>query len=116
MGINFPIIPTSQFGQLSNPTPAATQRRLLLSLASLDQWANGLPLQRSMGGSIVRHEPITLAQLQQNREAYQVFQNAGWIVYFEKLQGFDPEIALEFTQNLRLPRTLVRGLLIWVTE
>jgi hypothetical protein len=55
-------------------------------------------------------------QLQQNIAVYQLFQNAGWTIYFEILQGFDVETTLEFTQNLIGEKSMVRGIEVFVTE
>ena len=47
---------------------------------------------------------------------YQVFRDARWIEYFQKLEGSDEAIAIEFAQNLNDHQTHVRGLQIQVTE
>lgn len=53
-----------------------------------------------MGGLVVRHEPEGTEMVRNNPEVWQVFVNEGWNVYFDRLQGFNEEIAIEFTLNL----------------
>jgi hypothetical protein len=40
----------------------------------------------AMGGSIIRNEPATTALLEQYPVAYQIFEQAGWLNYFHRLQ------------------------------
>ena len=49
-------------------------------------------------------------------EAYQIFQQAGWTAYFERLGEFDQEQVLEFAQNLQGDFSVVQGVRISVTE
>jgi hypothetical protein len=69
-----------------------------------------------MGGYAVRHEPVTLDALRRCPEVYRIFEDAGWVAYFERLDGFDSDISLEFTHNLTGTHSHVRGLEISVTE
>jgi hypothetical protein len=69
-----------------------------------------------MGGAIVLHDPESLSLLCSHPEAYQIFQDVGSLVYFEKLQGFDSAITLEFAQNLKGVSSTVCGLCIDITE
>jgi hypothetical protein len=69
-----------------------------------------------MGGFAVRHEPVTLDALHRHPEVYKIFEDAGWVAYFEWLDGFDSDISLEFTQNLTGTHSHVRGLDISVTK
>jgi hypothetical protein len=69
-----------------------------------------------MGGGAVRYEPTNTTQVRRNPEVWKIFQNAGWDVYFERLQGFDADITAEFAQNLDGHSSMVRGLKIRVTE
>jgi hypothetical protein len=69
-----------------------------------------------MGGSAVRHEPGSVNLLQLFPEVYQIFQQAGWTVYFERLGEFDQEQVLEFAQNLQDDFSMVQGVRISVTE
>ena len=69
-----------------------------------------------MGGSAIRHEPGSINLLQLFPEAYHIFQQAGWTVYFERLGEFDQEQVLEFAQNLQGDFSVVQGVRISVTE
>lgn len=69
-----------------------------------------------MGGAAVRHEPGSIDLLQLFPEVYQIFQQAGWTVYFEKLGEFNQEQVLEFAQNLQDNFSMVQGVRISVTE
>lgn len=69
-----------------------------------------------MGGVAVIHEPDSMGTLKNCLESYQVFRDAGWIEYFQKLVGLDEAAAIEFAQNLNNHQTRVRGLQIEVKE
>ena len=69
-----------------------------------------------MGGTVNRHEPATLALLEQFPEVYQIFQDAGWLQYFQRLGGFSDQEALEFSLNLTTGHSMVAGQRISVTE
>lgn len=62
-----------------------------------------------MGGSAVRHEPGYVNLMQLFPEVYQIFQQAGWTVYFERLGEFDQGQVLEFAQNLQDDFSMVQG-------
>jgi len=64
----------------------------------------------------VRHEPEDTTRVRHNQEVWQVFENAGWNVYFDRLKGSNEEIATEFTLNLREGSSWVHGIEIPVTE
>jgi hypothetical protein len=64
----------------------------------------------------VRHEPEDTTRVRNNHEVWQVFENAGWNVYFDRLKGSNEEIATEFALNLREGSSRVRGIEIPVTE
>ena len=49
-------------------------------------------------------------------EVYQFFQDEGWLVYFEKLKGFDKEVTVKFANNLQEGRSIVRFIVILVTK
>jgi hypothetical protein len=70
----------------------------------------------TMGGRSMRHEPEDTMRVQNNQEVWQVFENAGWNVYFDKLKGLNEEIVTEFTLNLREGSSRVCGIEIPVTE
>ena len=69
-----------------------------------------------MGGLAVHREPENLNAICQDLEVYRIFENSGWIVYFEQLQGFNENDALEFSRNLDGEQSMVRGMRIPVTE
>ena len=69
-----------------------------------------------MGGPVIRHEPGSIALLELHPKLYQIFHQAGWVDYFQRLQGFDPQQVLEFAHNLRDGYSTVQGVRIPVTE
>ena len=69
-----------------------------------------------MGGLAIRHEPGSITLLELFLEAYQIFQQAGWITYFERLGEFDPQQVLEFAQTFQEDYSVVQGVRISVTE
>jgi hypothetical protein len=50
-----------------------------------------------MGGFVVLHELVTLDTLRRHPKVYKIFEDAGWVAYFERLDEFDSDIALEFS-------------------
>jgi hypothetical protein len=68
-----------------------------------------------MGGFAVHHEPVTLDALRWHPKVYKISEDVGRVSYFERLDGFDSDISLEFTQNLTGTHLHVRGLEISVT-
>ena len=69
-----------------------------------------------MREATVRQKLDSIDALQNYPEAYQVFRNTRWIEYFQKLEGLDEAVAIEFAQNLNNNQTQVRGLQIEVTK
>jgi hypothetical protein len=69
-----------------------------------------------MGGSIVRNEPATTALLEHYPAAYAIFQQAGWLNYFRRLQGYNEQQVLQFARNLQENHSVVAGIRISVTE
>ena len=69
-----------------------------------------------MGGSAIRYEPGSITLLELFPEACQIFQQAGWLTYFERLGEFDPQQVLEFAQNFQDDYSVVQGVRISVTE
>jgi len=69
-----------------------------------------------MGGSVVRYEPANLDTLLLHLEAYQIFLKDGWILYFKKLQGFNEDEVMEFSQNLIEGYSMVNGVRIPVSD
>jgi hypothetical protein len=69
-----------------------------------------------MGGMPVRYEPKNLNTLFLHPNVYQMFLWAGWIPYFKKLQGFNEEEVLQFSQNLTDGYSMVHNVWIPVSE
>ena len=63
----------------------------------------------TMGGEPIRHEPSNVSMLRKNPKVLEVFRVAGWLQYFEKLQGYNNFVALDFAMNLEGDRSLVKG-------
>lgn len=53
-----------------------------------------------MGGQSLRHEPKDTMRVRSNHEVWQVFENAGLDVYFDRLRGSNEEIMMEFALNM----------------
>ena len=66
-----------------------------------------------MGGNSLRNEPIKFPI---SDTASAILQQADWLTYVHRLQGFDTEIAIEFLQNLQEGKTRIKGRIIPVTE
>jgi hypothetical protein len=69
-----------------------------------------------MGGPVVRKEPATTALLEHYPQAYQIFEQAGWLHYFRRLQGYNEPQTLQFARNLQDNHSVVAGVRISVTE
>jgi hypothetical protein len=69
-----------------------------------------------MGGAVVRKEPATTALLEHYPAAYQIFEQAGWLNYFRRLQGYNERQVLQFARNLQENHSVVAGIRISVTE
>jgi hypothetical protein len=69
-----------------------------------------------MGGPVVRKEPATTALLEHYHAAYQIFEQAGWLHYFRRLQGYNESQTLQFARNLQDNHSVVAGVRISVTE
>jgi hypothetical protein len=70
----------------------------------------------AMGGSVIRNEPATTTLLEHYPTTYQIFQQAGWLNYFHRLQGYNEQQVLQFAQNLQEDHSVVEGVRIYVTE
>jgi hypothetical protein len=70
----------------------------------------------AMGGSAIRNEPATTALLEQYPVAYQIFEQAGWLNYFRRLQWYNEQQVLQFALNLQEDHSVVNGVRISVTE
>ena len=60
-----------------------------------------------MGAHSIRYESI---QLKYSEQVHNILIQVGWMEYFELLDGFDNEVALEFTRNLDNGTTMVRNM------
>jgi hypothetical protein len=69
-----------------------------------------------MGGSAIRNEPATTALLEQYPVAYQIFEQAGWLHYFRRLQWYNEQQVLQFALNLQEDHSIVDRVRISVTE
>jgi hypothetical protein len=69
-----------------------------------------------MGGSAIRNEPATTALLEQYPVAYQIFEQAGWLNYFRRLQWYNEQQVLQFALNLQEDHSVVNRVRISVTE
>ena len=56
--------------------------------------ARRLPGKDIMGGSTVRHEPEIMDSIRQNIEVFRIFEEASWMTYLERLNGFNGETTL----------------------
>jgi hypothetical protein len=63
----------------------------------------------AMGGSVIRNEPATTALLEHYPAAYQIFQQAGWLSYFQRLQWYNEQQVLQFALNLQEDHSVVEG-------
>jgi hypothetical protein len=69
-----------------------------------------------MGGSAIRNEPATTTLLERYPAAYQIFEQAGWLNYFRRLQWYNEQQVLQFALNLQEDHSVVNGVRISVTE
>jgi len=69
-----------------------------------------------MVGLAVHHEWEGMTMVKKNQEVWQVFENAGWDVYFDRMQGFNEASAIELAVNLEEGSSQVRGIEIPVIE
>lgn len=69
-----------------------------------------------MGGAVVHKEPATTALLEHYPAAYQIFEQAGWLNYFRRLQGYNEWQVLQFTRNLQENYSVIAGIRISMTE
>jgi hypothetical protein len=54
----------------------------------------------AMGGSAIKNEPATTTLLERYPAAYQIFEQAGWLNYFHRLQWYNEQQVLQFSLNL----------------
>ena len=67
-------------------------------------------------GSPARHEPSNMQELRRNYEFFTIFEAVGWTEFFQCMNGFHQEIALQFSLNLTKTHSEVWGLRIEVSE
>ena len=67
-------------------------------------------------GIPTRYEPLNTGALRRNVAIFTIFQAAGWTEFFERLNGFHREAALQFALNLTETHSEVWGLPIEVSE
>ena len=67
-------------------------------------------------GIPTRYEPSNTQELRRNDVVFAIFQAAGWMEFFERLNGFHYEAALQFALNLTETHSEVLGLHIEVFE
>jgi hypothetical protein len=65
-----------------------------------------------MGGRGVRREKTLLQVIEKARD---ILHQMGWTDYFNRLQGYDTNVTLEFFQNLQGEISMVQGIQILVT-
>jgi len=63
----------------------------------------------------VRSEPLDTIEVYKYNGVVEIFTRAVWMGYFEKLQGFDESVALEFALTLQEGEATVRGIKIPIT-
>ena len=70
----------------------------------------------AMGGDFIHKEPATTALLKHYPAAYQIFEQAGWLNYFRRLQGYNESQVLQFARNLQENHYVIAGIQISMTE
>lgn len=74
-----------------------------------------------MGGGFNRREPIDTLIIHQNLEVRDNLKKFNWLGFFERLRGYDDEIALDCNLNLQHFQgnymvIVVKGLIIYLHE
>lgn len=69
-----------------------------------------------MGGGLIRNEPTVHDVLMQDAPCKAEFKNYVWLDYLLKINGFNEDFALEFSQTLSEGKTMVKGLEVIATE
>ena len=67
-------------------------------------------------GIPARHEPPSMRELRINPKFFAIFQAVGWTEFFQRLNGFHRETALQFSLNLIETHSEVWGLRVEVSE
>ena len=66
-----------------------------------------------------RHEPNSLSFIESSvefEETKPLFKKAGWILFLEKFNGYDTEIALQFANTFDGRQAVIKGMQLVVTE
>ena len=66
--------------------------------------------------SPARHEPPNMQELRRNDDFFAIFEAVGWNEFFQCMNMFHREIALQFSLNLIETHSEVHGLRIEVSE
>jgi hypothetical protein len=69
-----------------------------------------------MGGATNRNEPNNIENIRKNPAVMRIFEQAGWLQFLEKFQGFDFDLTMEFAQSFDGKQATVRRLNILVSE
>ena len=67
-------------------------------------------------GIPARYEPSNTQELRKNAVVFAIFQAVGWTEFFEHLDRFNREVALQFALDLTETHSKVWGLCIEVSE
>ena len=67
-------------------------------------------------GILAHYEPSNTQELRKNAEVFSIFQATGWTEFFERLDGFNCEAALQFPLNLTETYSEVWGMRIEVCK
>jgi hypothetical protein len=70
----------------------------------------------AMGGPVIQYKSTTTSLLELYLEVYQIFLQAGWLGYFQRLQRFDQQQVLQFSRNLQEDHSIFQGVQIPVTK
>jgi hypothetical protein len=69
-----------------------------------------------MGGAVNRNEPNNVDSIRKHPAVMQIFEQAGWLQFLEKFQGFDLDLTMEFAWSCDGSQATVRRLDILVSE
>jgi hypothetical protein len=69
-----------------------------------------------MGGAVNRNEPNNVDSIRKHPAVMQIFEQAGWLQFLEKFQGFDLDLTMEFARSFDGSQATVRRLDILVSE
>ena len=67
-------------------------------------------------GNTNRVEPMDIGWAEELPECEKLFQRAGWFKYFEKINGFHPEVSYGFSRGLDKDMVLLNTLKIKLTR